>query len=347
VGLLGGEDWRERGSTRRQEIDNLSSERAGQSSMKRRLFQTTMGKKRVLAIVVAVLLVLNFITFVTAFPETMAVDSGCCAPNEVLAKDFSAYYSGAWRLFHDPSQVYTHGSVNDGEYPVIPQPEGYKYLPSFLLMTSPLLLLPYQSALLAFDVLQFMLLPLIALLLYELIKERRLSVIIPAVVAVLLVPLPLPTPEWSISISYYWQWAEGQSKVLDTLLILSALYLAKSNRPRLAGVALAFAAFDPRFAVLALPLFVTYSDRKVVRRSLAVAALAFVFINLPLFYPAMGLGFLEMVFTSGLPTPPYWYTFIPILALSTLMLIDHEELGLAVKRFWPWALGQLASRPRT
>jgi len=97
-------------------------------------------------------------------------------------------------------------------------------LPSFLLIASPLLLLPYQNALLAFDVFQFLLLPLIALLLYELIKERRLVIMIPAVVAVLLVPLPLPAPQWTISISYYWQWAEGQSKVLDTFLLLSALF---------------------------------------------------------------------------------------------------------------------------
>ncbi len=309
--------------------------------------QSPRTKRRVFAAVVTVLLALNFVTFVAAYPETFAVDSGCCAPNQALAKDFSAYYSSAWRLFHDPSQVYTHGLVNDGEYPILPQPEGYKYLPSFLLMASPLLLLPYQSALLAFDVFQFLLLPLIAFLLYQLIKDRRLEVIIPAVVAVLLVPLPLPTPQWSISISYYWQWAEGQSKVLDTFLVLLALYLAKSNRPRVAGVTLAMAAFDPRFALLAVPLFVTYSNSATVRRSLTYAALAFVLINAPLLYPAMGLGFLLMVVTSGLPTPPYYYTFIPILALSALMLIHHVELGVAVRRFWPWASNQLASRLST
>lgn len=301
----------------------------------------------VFAAVVGVLLGLNFVTLVAAYPETFEVDSGCCAPNAALAKDFSAYYTAAWRLFNDPSQVYTHGLVNDGEYAILPQPEGYKYLPSFLLMTSPLLLLPYQSALLTFDFFQFLLLPLIALLLYEIIKDRRLEIMIPAVVAILLVPLPLPAPQWTISISYYWQWAEGQSKVLDTFLILSALYLAKTNRTRSAGVALAFAAFDPRFALLAIPLFVTYSNSKTVRRSLAYAAATFAVINVPLLYPAMGIGFIEMVFTSGLPTPPYYYTFIPILTLSALMLIHHEELGLAVRRFWPWASSQLASRLST
>jgi hypothetical protein len=298
-------------------------------------------------VAVALLLVLNFATFVEAYPETFEVDFGCCAPNAVLAKDFSAYYSAAWRLFHDPSQVYTHGLVDDGEDQILPQPEGFKYLPSFLLFASPLLFLPYQSALLVFDAFQFLLLPLIAVLLYGLTKKRRLEVIIPALVAVLLVPLPLPAPQWTISISYYWQWAEGQSKVLDTFLLLSALYLARSKRPRIAGMALALAAFDPRFVLLALPLFVTYSDKKTIRRSLTYSALTFALVNAPLLYPATGLGFIEMVFTTGLPTPPYFYSFIPLLALCALMLIHHEELGLAVRRFWPWATSQLASRLST
>jgi hypothetical protein len=304
-------------------------------------------KKWVFAAIVAVLLALNFFTFVAAYPETMSVDSGCCAPNGLLAKDFSAYYTAAWRLVYDPGQIYAHAIVQDGGPAILPQPEGYKYLPSFLVMAQPLLLLPYQDALLAFDVFQFLLLPLIALLLYELIKGRRLEVMIPAVVGVLLLPLPLPTPQWSISISYYWQWAEGQSKVLDTFLLLSALFLAKRNKPRFAGVVFGFASFDPRFAILAIPLFITYTSNKNVRRSLGFATATFLAINAPLFYPATGLGFLQMVITTGLPTPPYYYTFIPIATMSALMLIDHVELGHAVRRFWPWALNQLASRPNT
>src|SRR5579872_2872807 len=91
-------------------------------------FQRPQTKKRIFALVVAVLLALNFGTLVAAYPETFEIDSGCCAPNVALAKDFSAYYSAGWRLFNNPSQVYTHGLVNDGEYPILPQPEGYKYL---------------------------------------------------------------------------------------------------------------------------------------------------------------------------------------------------------------------------
>jgi hypothetical protein len=329
-------------------LDRTSSGwRLSNSLTRRSGLQSPRTKKRVFAVAVGLLLGLNFATFVAAYPETFEIDSGCCAPNAVLAKDFSAYYTAAWRLFNDPSQVYTHGLVDDGEYQILPQPEGYKYLPSFLIFASPLLLLPYQSALLAFDAFQFVLLPIIALLLYELTKEKRLEVMITALVAVLLVPLPLPAPQWTISISYYWQWAEGQSKVLDTFLILSALYLARTGRPRGAGIALALGAFDPRFALLAIPLYVTYSKAETIRASLTYAALTFATVNAPLLYPATGSGFIEMVVTTGLPTPPYYYSFIPILALSALMLIHREELRLAVRRFWPWAWNQLASRPST
>jgi len=81
-----------------------------------------------------------------------------------LAKDFSAYYIGAWRLIHDPSKVYTRGLINDGEYQIYPQPQAYKYLPSFLMVVFPFLSLSYHDALIAFDAFQFMLLPLMAFL---------------------------------------------------------------------------------------------------------------------------------------------------------------------------------------
>jgi hypothetical protein len=293
------------------------------------------GYKGLFIVVVAVLVTLNFVTLVVAYPETGVIDAGCCAGSQVLAKDFSAYYTAAWRLIHDPAQIYFHGFVNDGEFPIAPQPEGYKYLPSFLLMVSPLLALPYGDALLAFDAFQFLLLPLIALLIYELLKDRGLVVSVAVAVGVLLLPLPLPTPQWSISVSYYWQWAEGQSKVLETFLLLSSLCLAKYGRPRLAGVAYALASFDPRFALLAIPLFAAYSTK--FRLSFLYALGTFVLVNVPLLYPPTAAGFLGMVFSSGLMTPPYYYTFIPILALASLMIVEHERVGLRMKAFISWS----------
>ena len=101
---------------------------------------------RVILTGLLVLLALSLVTFAQAYPETLRLDSGCCS-DHVLAKDFSAYYVGAWRLFHDTPNIYAPGSVADGGPVILPKPEAFKYLPSFLLYVSPLLLLSYQAAL--------------------------------------------------------------------------------------------------------------------------------------------------------------------------------------------------------
>jgi len=281
------------------------------------------------AVFAAVLIALNVWTFVAAYPETMRIDAGCCTSNSLLAKDFSAYYTASWRLFHDPSQVYTRGFVNDGEYRVLPQPEAYKYLPSFLVMISPLLALPYQSALTAFDLVQLLLLPLMAALVYELVKEKgALATFVVALIALLL-PLPLSSPHWSITVSYFWQWAEGQSKVLLTFMLLLSLYLGKRGMPRLSGVVFALASFDPRFAILALPLFLIYNRN--LRRAISYAIGAFIVANLPIFYPSLASGLLHMAQGSGL-TPPYYYTLIPTFSLAALIVVNYKEIIAFVSR---------------
>ena len=174
-----------------------------------------MKSGHAIAFVVIALLAVSLVIFGTAIPETTRADSGCCAPGSVtLSKDFSAYYVDAWRLFHDPGNIYTKGTVQDGGPQIPPQPQEYKYLPSFLLVISPLLLLPYQTALLAFDALQLLLLPLLAYLLYLVLKGKGVWVIATVEAAVLLVPSPFPG--WGLSAAYYWQWGEGHAKVLVT-----------------------------------------------------------------------------------------------------------------------------------
>jgi hypothetical protein len=202
------------------------------------------SRKMVLVVTIAVLLLFNFYTFALAYRETFRLDGG-----DRLAKDFSAYYIGAWRLLHDPSQVYTRGNVNDGEYQVYPQPQAYKYLPSFLLLVSPLLSLSYHDALVVFDSFQFALLPLMALLLYRLFSKKNLATIF---VVTVIVFLPFPLPHWGPFATYFWQWAEGQAKVFETFLYLLAFYLGNSGRPHLSGITFGLAAFDPRFALLSL-----------------------------------------------------------------------------------------------
>jgi hypothetical protein len=268
---------------------------------------------------VAILILINMVGFVAAYPETMVVDGGCCS-NMPLAKDFSAYYTGAWRLINDPAKVYAVGYVNDGEYHVLPQPEAYKYLPSFLLLVTPLLLLPYQTALTAFDVFQFLLLPLMAWLIYELTKDRGITAAV--VVAVIVLVLPSPTLQWGISVAYYWQWAEGQAKVLETFLLVLSFYLGKSGRPYLSGITLGIAAFDPRFALVALPLFILYNRSKLLGAFLG-GAVTLLLTDADLLIPGMGSGFLSMLFGSGLSTPIYYYySFIPLVTVLAFTLLN-------------------------
>src|SRR5437016_190176 len=188
-----------------------------------------LGKKALFDLVCR-LLALNFSTFLSAYPQIPNIDSGCCS-NQPLAKDFSGVYIGAWRLFNDPAQVYTHGYAADGEVQIYPQPEQYKYLPSFLLMVSPVLLVKYQEATVLYDTVQFSLLPIIGILVYNLTKEKGWAITIIAEVITLLAPAA--APGWGFSVAYFWQWNEGQSKVLETFLLTLSFYLG--NRDELYG----------------------------------------------------------------------------------------------------------------
>jgi Glycosyltransferase family 87 len=284
------------------------------------------------ASVVVVLLALNAFTFVSAYPETLKLDTGCCAPQSgPLARDFSAYYIGSWRLLHDPAQVYTKGYLADGEPAVLPQPQRFKYLPSFLVMLAPLLLLPYQPALTAFDVFQFLLLPLIAVMLYEFTKQRGLLASSIVAAAVLFQPSALPS--WGLSASYYWQWAEGQAKVLVAFMLVLSLYLAKTGRPGKAGIALGLAAFDPRFALLALPLFAAYTKgrwRPALGALIATAALS----NFAFLLPGVGAGFVQMIGSGGASTPLYYYAWIPMIAVLSITAVEWRRLRELFGRPW-------------
>jgi hypothetical protein len=275
------------------------------------------SRKKLIIATVVILLLFNFFTLTLAYPETFRLDGG-----GRLAKDFSAYYIGAWRMLHNPAQIYTHGLVNDGEPQIYPQPQAYKYTPSFLLFMAPFLSLDYHDGLVVFDALQFALLPLMALLLYNLLNKRNLAVVIVVMVVVF---LPFPLPHWGPFASYFWQWAEGQAKVFETFLYLLAFYLGSRGKPYLSGVVLGFAAFDPRFALLSLPLFLFY-NKSSLRASIASGALTLVLSNFLLFYPATATGFIGMVFGSGLTTPIYPYALIPLFTLASLIVVNGKEI---------------------
>ncbi len=284
---------------------------------------TKQQRKTIFMIAVVVLIALNFYTLIVAYPETYTPSPGITTPGINLAKDFSAYYIGAWRLWHNPSQIYHFGAL-DGTEPVTPpNPQAYKYLPSFLLIVSPLLTLNYQQALLAFDIIQFMLLPAMAYLLYRLLCEKHLAVTF-AVLAIALL-LPFPTANWGLSPSYFWQWGEGQAKVLVTFLLLLSFYFGRKDKPYLSGIALALGFFDIRFGLLATPLFIMY-NRKNLKAAVTSALSALTLSNVMLLYPGMGSSFVKMVFSSGVTTPIYYYSLIPLLTLMALIAVNFKEL---------------------
>jgi hypothetical protein len=287
-----------------------------------------LQKKQLLVLGVAILLALNFYTFIVAYPETYTLTPGINTSGTILAKDFSAYYIGAWRLWNNPQHIYTftYGPAGDGEPPILPYPEAYKYLPSFLVVMSPLLALKYQQALWTFDVFQFLLLPAMAFLLYRLLDGKNLAVVFAVMIIALL--MPFPTPNWGMSVSYYWQWGEGQAKVLSTFLLLLSFYLGKQGKPWLSGVVLAFGFFDPRFGLLALPLYVMYNRRHLKAAALSLVG-ALLVSNAMLLYPGLGAGFVSMVFNSAVSTPLYYYSLIPFFTLVALMFVNFKELVAA------------------
>ena len=111
-----------------------------------------------------------------------------------LARDFSAYYIGEWRLLHNPTKIFS-GWTWPGDYQILPKAQTFKYTPSFLVFFAPFLSLKYQDSLLAFNFLQVALIPVLAYFVYNLVKDKNVA--LASVVAVILLLQPLPTPPLS------------------------------------------------------------------------------------------------------------------------------------------------------
>jgi hypothetical protein len=273
---------------------------------------------------------LNFLTFIQAYPETQKIDQGCCTPiGTKLAKDFSAFYFGAWNLAHDPSQIYVKGSsVNASSLGISPHPESYKYLPSFLILILPFLTLSYSNALLAFDILQFCMLFLIAFVLYQLLSRKNIAII--GIVSIIALLLPFSTTQgWGISEAYFWQWAEGQDKVLDLLLILLSFFFGMKKQQLFSGLFFGLAFFDPRFFLVAVPLFVTLNKEKgILVRSSLITLIVVIVGNVPILaYPGVLSGFTQIIATSGATTPIYYYSYIPLLTVLALSIANWRDIA--------------------
>ena len=282
--------------------------------------------KIIFVIAVAVIIALNLYTLILAYPQTYTPSNGITPSAPILAKDFSAYYMGAWRLWNNPSHIYASGTLNDGEPIILPHPEPYKYLPSFLLLVTPFLSLNYQQALTAFDIVQFLMLPFMAYFIYKILSGKPLAVTFIVILIALL--LPDPFTKWGISPSHYWQWGEGQAKVFITFLLLLSFYFGWKGKPILSGVAYAFGFFDPRFGLLALPLFVAF-NRKNIKFASASAVFSVLLSNGMLLVSGIGSSFLTMVFSNAVATPLFYYSYIPLITLSVLIAVNFKEEGRA------------------
>jgi hypothetical protein len=291
-----------------------------------------LTKKTAIILVIVLLVFLNLSIFVYAYPQTFKPESA------TLARDFSAYYIGEWRLFHNPTQVYSP-SVQPGDYQILPQPQPFKYTPSFLILFAPFLSLSYQNALNAFDIIQFLLILALAFFVYKLIENKNFFLGITAAVIVLVDPLLIaPSASYSIagffhyrmlslhvqtfSPSYYCGYLLANAHVLQAVLLVGAVYFGFAKKPWLSALLFAFGAFDPRVALFALPLLLWYNRRSLwtfVGESVAFLAAT----NLPFFfYNGIGFAFLATEAKASIVSQMYLYDWIPLYAIATLSIVE-------------------------
>jgi hypothetical protein len=286
-------------------------------------------KSRRLLFVLAsvIIIVLNLYTLSVAYPTmTHPLNLG----GADLPRDFSVYYIAAWRMFHNPSQIFNPGALKDGEPPIYPSLTPFKYLPSFLVLISPLVNLSYYQAFWVFDAFQFALLPLMALLLYKLLENKNPFAAFLILIAVLLLPYPMPGR--GLSVSYFMSWAEGQAKIFLSFLLLLSFYLGFKGQARLSGAVFALSAFDLRFAILALPLFLFY-NRNRLQYAFMTMVIVLVAFNLVLFFPGTAQGFVYMVLNSGSTTPLYTTAWIPTIMLVSLIALNARQMADEIKKF--------------
>jgi hypothetical protein len=289
------------------------------------------NKKAIIILVIAVALTLNMITFVFAYPEMFKPSS------PTLARDFSAYYIAGWRLFHNPTKVYAGGS-QQGDYQILPKPQTFKYAPSFLILISPFLSLSYQNAFIAFNFVQLALMPVLGFFVYKLVKDKNLILAVLACVVVLLDPLPsLPINQAQIQLlhyrftsinlqtfswGYYWGWVCGNAHILQPILLIGAMYFGVSKKPWLSALMFAFGSFDPRFALMALPLIVWYNRKTI--SAFTVGTIIFLSTtNLPFFlYYGIGFAFLNANLRGSIISQMYAYDWIPFYSIIVLTLVE-------------------------
>ncbi len=289
-------------------------------------------KKNAIISVILLALLLNFGIFCYAYPQTFEPQT------PTLARDFSAYYMGAWRLFNNPTKVYYDGSL-PSDYPIIGTPQPFKYTPSFLILFAPFLSLSYQNALNAFDIVMFLSIIALAFFVFRLVEEKNLFLAAAVAMIVVLDPI-LIAPSISYDFAnflhyrmislqvqtfspcYYCGYLLANAHILQNTLLVGALYFGFAKKPWLSALFFTFGAFDPRCALFAVPLLLWY-NRQAWWKFIAGCAVFIAATNLPFFfYYDVGFIFLQSVVNAPVVSQMYLYDWIPLHAIGALSIAE-------------------------
>ena len=189
----------------------------------------------------------------------------------------------------------------------------------------------YQTALTVFDIIQIALMPALAFFVYNLVKGKNLLLGATAAVIVMIDPLPSPMISSSGSVSltlgsfapsYFLGYVLVNAHVLQTILLVGALYFGYVKKPWFSALLFAFGSFDPRAALPAIPLLIWYNRQKIAQ--FLTGSIAFLAAtNLPFFfYYGTGFSFLKTEVNRGIVSQMYQYDWIPLYAMAALTMAE-------------------------
>jgi len=291
-----------------------------------------LTKKKAIALIIILAVVLNFTILYSTYPQTFTPQSA------TMARDFSAYYTGEWRLFHNPTKIYFDGAL-PGDYQIQGSPQPFKYTPSFLILFAPFLTLDYQKSLIFFNIIQFYSIAFMGFFVYHLVKDKNIFLATIVAIIVILDPL-LYAPsisydfnsffntriaflhDQSFSPSYCCGYLLANAHILQTAILVGALYFGFSKKPWLSALLFAFGVFDPRAALSALPLLLWF-NRKAIWKFVAGEAIFLTATNLPFFlYQGIGFSFLRTVTRGSIVSQMYLYDWLPLYAVAALTIME-------------------------
>ena len=178
-----------------------------------------------------------------------------------------------------------------------------------------------------------------AFFVYKLVKDKNIFLGVSAAVIVLVDPILIaPSASYSIagffhyrmlslhvqtfSPSYFCGYELANAHILQTVLLVGALYFGFAKKPWFSALLFAFGVFDPREALIALPLLLWY-NRASLWKFVAGSAGFLAATNLPFFlYNGVGFSFLATETKASIVSQMYLYDWIPLYAVGALSVVE-------------------------